>query len=237
MRHLAADLIRIPGVAAVTLGGSRATGTATANSDWDFGLYYRGAIDTEAIRRIGWTGRVFEPGDWGRIVNGGAWLEVDGQKVDLIYRDLDDVVRWTAEADVGRFEIQREVGYVAGIATYILVGELAVNEVLEGELPRPAFPDALRETAPVVWNRLAGGALHFARAHLDRGDVVATTANLAQAVLAAAQGRLAASAQWALNEKGIVERAGLGEAQVALAGPDLPTALDHISRLLDVDWV
>src|ERR671913_138810 len=237
MRHVAAELIRIPGVVAVTLGGSRATGTATADSDWDFGLYYRDAIDTDAVRRLGWTGRVFEPGDWGRIVNGGAWLEVEGQRVDLIYRDLDDVLRWTAEADHGRFEIQREVGYVAGIATYILAGELAVNEVLEGALPRPDFPDALRVTAPLVWNRLAGGALHFARAHTDRGDVVAATANLAQAILAAAEARLAASGQWALNEKGIVERSGLGEAQAALAGLELPAALDHIGHLLDVDWV
>lgn len=150
MHHLAADLIQIPGVVAVALGGSRATGSATASSDWDFGLYYRGDIDTDAIRRLGWSGRVFESGDWGRIVNGGAWLEVDGQRVDLIYRDLDEVTRWTSEAEHGRFEIQREVGYVAGIATYVLAGELAVNEVLEGELHKPLFPDALRTTAPAL---------------------------------------------------------------------------------------
>ena len=103
MRHLVADLERIPGVVAVTLGGSRATGTATEGSDWDFGLYYRGGIDTDAIRSLGWDGRVFEPGDWGRIVNGGAWLEVEGERVDLIYRDLDEVERWTFEAEAGRF--------------------------------------------------------------------------------------------------------------------------------------
>ena len=99
MRHLAAELIQIPGVVAVTLGGSRATGTATPTSDWDFGLYYRDSIDTEAVRALGWPGSVFEPGDWGRIVNGGAWLEVDGEKVDLIYRDLDEVTRWSADAE------------------------------------------------------------------------------------------------------------------------------------------
>jgi Nucleotidyltransferase domain len=233
MRHLAADLIRIPGVVAVALGGSRATGTATAASDWDFGLYYRSGIDTDAVRRLGWPGRVFEPGEWGRIVNGGAWLEVGGQKVDLIYRDLDAVSGWTSEAERGRFEIQREVGYVAGIATYVLVGELAVNEVLAGELPTPTFPDALRETAPPRWNRLAGGAMHFARLHLARGDLVAASANLGQAVLAAAQARLAASGEWALNEKGIVERAGLGDANVAIAQLDPAAAIDQITQLLE----
>lgn len=237
MRHLAAELVRIPGVEAVALGGSRATGTATADSDWDFGLYYRGAIDTDAIRRLGWSGRVFEPGDWGRIVNGGAWLQVGDQQVDLIYRDLDEVERWTTEAERGRFEIQREVGYVAGIATYVLAGELAVNEVLAGELPAPSFPDALRESAPVEWNRLAGGAMHFARLHQARGDQVAASANLGQAVLAGAQARLASSGEWALNEKGIVERAGLADAIEALTQPDPAAAIERIAQLLDVDWV
>jgi len=164
MRHLAGELATIPGVVAVALGGSRAGGTATSSSDWDFGVYYRGSLDTDAIRRLGWSGRVFEPGDWGRLVNGGAWLEVDGQRVDLIYRDLDVVSRWTSEAEQGRFEIQREVGYVAGIATYVLAGELAINEMLVGELPRPSFPDALRQERPcsVGPSRRWGAALRSA---------------------------------------------------------------------------
>ena len=137
MEHLAERLAEIPGMVAVTLGGSRATGTAVEGSDWDFGLYYRGGLDPADITALGWPGRVFAPGEWGSIVNGGAWLTVDGAKVDLIYRDLDEVLRWTAAAGDGRFEIRREVGYVAGIATYILAGELALGQVLAGELPRP----------------------------------------------------------------------------------------------------
>jgi hypothetical protein len=54
------------------------------------------------------------------------------------------VLRWTAAAQEGRFEIRREVGYVAGIATYVLAGELALGQVLAGELPRPLFPPRLR---------------------------------------------------------------------------------------------
>jgi hypothetical protein len=143
MRSLADRLASIPGVVAVTLGGSRATGAHGHDSDWDFGLYYRGTISPDDVRALGWPGQVFAPGDWGRLVNGGAWLRVDGTPVDLIYRDLDVVARWTAEAEAGRFRIDREVGYVAGIATYVLAGELAVNEVLHGRLPRPSFPPRL----------------------------------------------------------------------------------------------
>ncbi len=110
MEHLAVQLAAIPGGVTVTLGGSRATNTAVEGSDWDFGLYYRDRLDPADIVALGWPGRVFAPGEWGRVVNGGAWLTIDGTKVDLIYRDLDEVLRWTAAAGDGQFEIHREVG-------------------------------------------------------------------------------------------------------------------------------
>ncbi len=176
---------------------------------------------------------MFAPGDWGQLVNGGAWLEIGDEKVDLVYRRLDDVLHWTAEAEEGRFEIQREVGYVAGIATYILAGELALGEVLAGALPRPSFPERLRETAPPLWQRLAAGALHFARVHAQREDRVATMANLAQAVLSTAEARLAARGEWALNEKRIVTRAGLDDVQHLLHGGDLVEMVQRVAEALD----
>src|SRR6476620_7327412 len=216
MEHLAERLAEIPGVVAVTLGGSRATGTAVAGSDWDFGLYYRGGLDPADISALGWPGRVFAPGEWGNIVNGGAWLTVDGAKVDLIYRDLDEVLRWTAAAGDGQFEIRREVGYVAGLATYVLAGELALGRVLAGDLPRPTFPPRLLQSAPAAWDRLAG------------------LANLCQAVLATGQGRLAAAGEWVLNEKRLTERAGLDAIQHRLAqpGPGLDALVSDVRARL-----
>jgi hypothetical protein len=172
------------------------------------------------ITALGWPGPVFAPGDWGRIVNGGAWLTVDGTKVDLIYRDLDEVTRWTGAAGRGEFEIHREVGYVAGIPTYVLAAELALGRVLAGDLPRPAFPPKLRQTAPAIWFRLAAGALRFADVHAQRHDRVACLANLGRAVLAAANGRLAAEGEWSLNEKRLVDRARLGQVQELLGRPE-----------------
>jgi hypothetical protein len=236
VEFIATQLAAIPGVVAVTLGGSRATNTAAPGSDWDFGLYYQGRLDPADVVALGWPGRVFAPGDWGRIVNGGAWLTIDGTKVDLIYRDLAEVLRWTAAAEDGRFEIQREVGYVAGLATYVLAGELALGRVLAGELPRPRFPPKLRATAPAAWTRLAAGALHTAGSHADREDTTACLANLCQAVLAAAQGRLAAAGEWVLNEKHLVQRAGLGRVQGRLSQADrgLPQLVRDVAALLDV---
>jgi hypothetical protein len=156
--------------------------------------------------------------------------------------DLGEVLHWTPAAGHGQFEIHREVGYVAGIATYVLAGELALGRVLAGDLPRPAFPPKLRETAPVAWSRLAAGALYFADVHAGRQDRVACLANLCQAVLAAAQGRLAAAGEWVLNEKRLVERAGLGGVQHRLGRSerDLDTLVSDVRASLglkDAVWI
>jgi predicted nucleotidyltransferase len=220
MRHLADRLRAIPGVVAVTLGGSRSAGTEVADSDWDFGLYYRGEIRADDVRALGFEGTVVEPGEWGRLVNGGAWLTVEGERVDLLYRDLDFVQHWIAEAEAGRFERDRVEGYLAGMATYVLVGELAVGEVLAGELPRPDFPDALRETAARRWRASAAFSLGIAETAAERHDIVSCAGLLAKAAVEAAQARLAENGEWALNEKGIVRRAQLGaRVEAILAAP------------------
>jgi hypothetical protein len=57
------------------------------------------------------------------------------------------VSHWITQAAADRFDIDSVHGYVAGMATYVLAGELALCRVLHGELPRPSFPDALMCTS------------------------------------------------------------------------------------------
>jgi predicted nucleotidyltransferase len=223
MEHLAPRLAEIPGVEVVTLGGSRAAGTAHKDSDWDFGLYYRTTIDPDDVRALGFAGEVFAPHEWGVVPNGGAWLEVDGVRVDLVYRDLATVEAWTEDAEAGRFRVFREVGYVAGAPTYSYPAELAINRHLVGTLPRPAFPDALRTTAPPFWRRLAEGGVKFAVSHARRGDRAACAGNLAVAALCEAHARMCARGEWYLNEKDLLARAGLADVQpmfASLADPE-----------------
>lgn len=73
MRHIASRLAELPGVVAVTLGGSRAQGTQRPDSDWDFGLYYEDTIDPSDVVALGWPGEITGPEGWGPVVNGGAW--------------------------------------------------------------------------------------------------------------------------------------------------------------------
>jgi predicted nucleotidyltransferase len=217
MEELGERLAAIPGVVAVTLGGSRARGEEREGSDWDFGLYYRGSLDVDAVRQLRFPGEVVEPGTWGRLVNGGAWLTVDGERVDLLYRDLETVEHWLGEAERGRFEIDLVEGFVAGMPTYVLAGELAHAKVLAGDLPRPEFPEALRRSAPPRWSGSARFSLEVAAAAADRGDAAWCAGLLAKAALAAAQARMAERGEWALSEKGLVPRAGLREAEGLLA--------------------
>lgn len=217
---LAAQLAALPGAVAVALGGSRATGTHRPDSDWDLGVYYRGsqrALDPNDVRRLGLGGYVSELGEWGPIVNGGAWLTVNGLAVDVLYRDLDTIEGWLREAHEGRFEVLLQNGCLVGAPTYLPVGELAIAVPLAGELPRPRFPEALVASAPGRWNGRAQVALMFASSHAVAGDAVCCAGMLAQAVLCVAHGRLAARGEWVLNEKRLVQRAGLDDLQAALA--------------------
>jgi predicted nucleotidyltransferase len=209
---LATRIASLPGVVAVVLGGSRAVGNHRPDSDWDLGLYYRGAeqpIDPREIERLGHDGFVSGLGEWGPIVNGGAWLTVEQLPVDILFRDLDMIERWSGDALQGRFEILTQNGYIVGAPTYLPVGELALCQPLVGELPRPGYTDALAAAASARWTGRAAVALMFAGAHARTPDPVCCTGMLSSATLCAAHARLAARREWVLNEKHLVERSGL----------------------------
>jgi hypothetical protein len=170
---LCAALGAIGGVEAVTIGGSRATGTADGASDWDVGLYYRGDPDFTLLTRYG---ELYPPGSWGRIMT--------------------------------------LLGYLAGVPTYSLMAELALNRVVAGALPSVAeFPAALAETGRTRWRGHADFSMTHARMRAERGDVVGTLGQAAKAVLETAHAVLCERGEWVLNEKHMVERAGLARLQ------------------------
>ena len=206
---LADELMTCPGAEAVVVGGSRAIGRSVAGSDWDLGLHYRGEIDLEPLTR---RGEVHPPGSWGRIMNGGAWLDVDGTRVDVLLRDLDVVEHWAAEATGGRFEIDGLPGYVAGITTYSLVAEIDCSLPIRGRvLLDSTFPPALAVSGPERWRFNRDFSLHHAASHAERGITTAALGMASKAVLEEAHARCCQRRRWALNEKHLLAAAGLGE--------------------------
>jgi hypothetical protein len=213
------------GAVAVVLGGSRALGTASTPSDWDLGVYYRGKLDTAPLARFG---AVHPPGSWGRIMNGGAWLVVDGMKVDVLLRD-------------GEFEIDGLLGYLAGVPTYSLLAERAVAVTLRGELAPPGdYPGPLASAAPPRWRFCRDFSLEYARMHARRGDVVGTVGQAAKAAMEEAHARAAAGARWVLNEKRLLGTLGLAStndhfAEMPRNLEGLPGWIDRLAELLADD--
>jgi predicted nucleotidyltransferase len=217
---LGEELAGLPGVVAVVLGGSRASGTAASGSDWDLGVYYRESqrmIDPGDVRRLGYDGQVSEVGAWGPIVNGGAWLTIVGLPVDVLFRDLDIIERWLEESAQGRFEVLTQNGYVVGAPTYLPVGELALCMPIIGAVPRPSFSEALAAAAPPRWRGRAEVSLMFAGKYARIGDAVCCLGMLVHAVLCTAHARLVQRREWVLNEKRLFERAELQGVHALLA--------------------
>jgi len=196
---LGARLGPLQGVKAIVLGGSHARGMAQAGSDIDLGILYSEAapFSIESIREVA-EDLNDTPGpvvtglyEWGPWVNGGAWLTIGEQRVDFIYRCLEQVERVIAEAEAGRYELdyaqQPPFGFFSG--TYL--GEVALcvpvsdpSCCVERLKRRVAeYPEALRRSVvqEQLWSAEFGLAA-FARKFAARGDAFGTAACLTRAV-------------------------------------------------------
>jgi predicted nucleotidyltransferase len=238
--HVAAALASLPAVEAVALGGSRAQGTQRPESDWDFALYYRGGFDPADLRALGWPGEVSEIGAWGGgVFNGGAWLTVDGRRTDVHYRDLDVVEHELAEAEQGRFRREQLMFHLAGIPSYLVVAELALNRVLSGRLPRPSYPSALRSSASAQWRETARLTLSYAETgSAPRGARTEVVGAIAVAAMQHAHAVLASRGEWVTNEKTLLDRAGLRGIDEVTAGTgsrpeELAAAVEEARALFD----
>lgn len=226
-------LAELPGVEAVSLGGSRAAGDHRDDSDWDLAIYYRGRFRPDHLRDLGWPGEVSDLGAWGGgVFNGGAWLRIDDRPVDVHYRDLAVVEHELAEAREGRFHVEPLMFHLAGIPSYLVVAELALNRVLHGTLPRPGYPAKLRRTAPDVWWGMADFTFAYAEAnHARHGRLAQCLGLVAQAASQAAHAVLAARGEWVTNEKTLLTKAGLGDIDALVAATTPGTSAELVTAV------
>lgn len=219
LQDLALRLGRVDGVVGVLLGGSRGRGEHSPGSDHDIGLYYRPPLDTAALADLarqvaGPAAEVTAPGGWGPWVDGGAWLSIDGTRVDWIYRDADRVQAAWDDARHGRFDFHAQTGHPFGVPDFAYVGEVALGVVLDdpsgrlGVLQEQAagYPPALAEA---LVQRLAEADLLLGglrTAH--RADPVWVAGCLFRVVLLCVHALHGRSGRWLINEKGAVAAAG-----------------------------
>lgn len=228
IQDLAVRIGQIEGVEAVVLGGSRATGTHTAASDVDLGIYYRRArpldlVALEALARevddANRSDLVTPIGGWGPWINGGGWLTVNGIAVDFIYRDMDQVVQVIRDCREGIVDFVYQPGHPHLFSSAIYMGEAALCQPLvdrdgvlailkSGTLP---YPRKLQRALVARFGWEAGFTVNVAAKAVERRDMAYLSGCLFRASACIAQTLFAINARHLLNEKGAIGRAAMLE--------------------------
>ncbi|MBI1257271.1 MAG: DNA polymerase subunit beta [Chloroflexi bacterium] len=219
-QQVADRLGEIDGVVAVVLGGSRARGAASPNSDIDLGIYYdpdqRPSL--AALRALAKDlddrhadDLATEFGEWGPWINGGGWLDIGGQRVDWLYRDLAQVEHEIAECEAGRPRISYQPGHPHGFYNTIYMGEVFYCQPLferDDRLQKlkartMPYPPLLKQAMiRRLWE--AGFSLENAHKPATRADVTQVVGFLYRATATMTQTLFALNERYCINEKGAV---------------------------------
>lgn len=128
----------IPSIVAIVLGGSYASGTQRTDSDIDLGIYYceSNPLDIEAVKsktqelNDNPNPTVTKLGEWGKWVNGGAWLTIKGQRVDFLYRNVDFVKKTIDNCIEGKIESDYGQQPAFGFQSFIYCAEVSICKEL-----------------------------------------------------------------------------------------------------------
>jgi len=229
----------VPGIRAIVLGGSRARGEASTQSDYDIGLYYEpdSAIDVGRLAKAAMllpgaaSSSVTAVGEWGPWINGGAWLTVDGRRVDLLYRDLGRVRAVIEACRAGQVERVYQPGHPHAFVSSIYMGEMALCRVLWdpdtvlGPLKRQCdpYPEALCEALIRTFFWEARFALENASHGRGRQDLAYVAGCAFRSVACLCQSLFAHNRTWLLNEKGAVA----GVERLAIKPADFATRVQQ----------
>ncbi|WP_025034652.1 nucleotidyltransferase domain-containing protein [Bradyrhizobium sp. DOA9] len=243
LTRLTSVVADVPGVQAVVLGGSRARGRAHAASDYDIGLYFKTALDTERLLAAAQTiaddpaaTTVTPVGEWGPWIVGGAWLSVGGRKVDLLYRDADAVETVMASCSAGVVTMDYQPGHPHGFCSAIWMGEIAYCQPLHdpnGLIARLKsialpYPKPLRSALirRFQWEVLF--SIENAELAAARNERTHVAGCLYRSLACVAQVLFALNERYLINEKGALQEA----ANLPLTLPHLVEQADEIWRLI-----
>lgn len=129
--HLTEDLSKIENIQAIALGGSHATGRANKSSDIDLGIYYyeKEPFSIEMIKEIVRKYSINDDSvavgfyEWGPWINGGAWIYTQTGKIDILYRNINQVENTITEAQSGKWENHYEQQPPYGFTTMTYLAE------------------------------------------------------------------------------------------------------------------
>jgi predicted nucleotidyltransferase len=219
--EIASALTKVANVEAVALGGSHARGTHGPDSDLDIGIYYREAAPfrIDDIRQIAQafsaSGAPTVTGfyDWGPFVNGGAWIDNAVCKVDVLYRNLDQLEQMVAAAQRGEWEHSFDQQPPFGFRSMTTLGEIHVGKALHdpknvlGALKARVaiYPPALKSriVQDALW--LAQFSLRVAQDFAKAGDVPNTVGCMTRIFHYLVHALFALNETYFLNDKRVLK--------------------------------
>lgn len=214
-------LSSLPYIEGIVLGGSRARGTHTEDSDIDIGIYYnQESFDLTAINQIATelddenrNNLVVPPGAWGDWINGGGWLVINGYHVDLILRDIKRVEQIIKDTEQGIVTANYQTGHPHGYISAMYRGELAISKIqyaknesfYEFKKQAERYPTALQKGLTAFFMFEAGFSLMFAENNIDKDDVFYVCGHCFRSISSLNQVLFAINKEYCINEKKAVK--------------------------------
>lgn len=221
-------LSEVEGVIAVVLGGSHARGDAKPSSDIDLAMYYHPEkpLNIKQLRTLADELEGADPtlklyddrgptelGGWGPFINGGAWLEIQSQRMDWPYSNISEVQQAISDAVAGKSVLHHRPGHPHGFHTHMFAGQVHFAKALYD--PTGAFamlkeqvleyPPKLRESLIQGFSWQAEFAITIAEKSAKRGESFYVAGCLFQSAGCLVQVLFALNKQFFLNEKGSVD--------------------------------
>nr|WP_270330750.1 nucleotidyltransferase domain-containing protein [Lapidilactobacillus dextrinicus] len=218
IQNVTKELSGLPGVMGVVLGGSRARGTNSLDSDIDFGIYYDESkgFNTNDVEKAAFNLNdekkdhlITSLGEWGKWINGGGWLVINGYHVDLIFRDITRVEKAISDCLSGSVSIHYQTGHPHGYLNAMYMGELAICHILsdpEGivaELQKKTvpYPAKLKEAIIQYFSFEASFSLMFMGANSNKDDIFYVMGHCFRSIACLNQVLFAKNEEYRINEK------------------------------------
>ncbi len=254
------SLKNIKGLEAIVLGGSRAKGNHSSDSDIDIGLYYdKETIDLSLLDKKAQEldqehreNLLARPGEWGKWVDGGCWLIIDDLPVDFILRDVSRVKKAIQECREGVVTRHYQTGHPHAYFNAIYMGELAIskllwsknNEILKLKTIAEEYPQKLKKEIIHLFSFEAGFSHMLAEKNITRDDAYYVVAHIVRSISALNQVLFALNEKYCINEKKAVKMIetfnihpdnykNKVDTIFTFTGTDLSGACDHLKGLIN----
>jgi predicted nucleotidyltransferase len=221
-------LSKIEGVVAVVLGGSHARGDAKPTSDIDLAMYYHPEhpLNIAQLRALADELEEADPklelykdrgptelGGWGPFINGGAWLNIQGQRVDWLYSSIAQAQQAISDAVAGKSVLYHQPGHPHGFHTHMFAAQVHTAKALHdptgtfGKLKEQVleYPPKLQRTLIKDFFWQSGFALQVAEKSAKRAENFYVAGCLFQSAACLVQVLFALNKTFFLNEKGSVD--------------------------------